>query len=83
MADNAKQFSDLLNFLVEPLLDTKDFSVEVNDNDNGDGVKIALDVPDDLRGRVIGKGGRIAKSLRAILESASFSKGRVFLDIVD
>ena len=83
MTENAKQFSSLLNFLVEPLLDTKDFTVEVNDNDNGDGVKISLDVPDDLRGRVIGKGGRIAKSLRSILESASFSKGRVFLDIVD
>ncbi len=83
MTANAKQFSDLLEFLVEPLLDTKDFTVDVNDNDNGDGVKISLDVPDDLRGRVIGKGGRIAKSLRSILETAAFSKGRVFLDIVD
>ncbi len=83
MTENAKQFSDLLEFLVEPLLDTKDFTVEVEEKDNGDGVKISLDVPDDLRGRVIGKGGRIAKSLRSILESSSFSTGRVYLDIVD
>lgn len=79
--ENAEQYSELLGFMVEPLLGTKEFKVTVTPSDKG--VNIALDVPDDLRGRVIGKGGRIANALRAILEGSTFSTGRVYLDIVD
>lgn len=81
MAELTEQYDDLVRYVVEGLLGTDNFVVRSSDQ-NGS-VRIELDVPADQRGRVIGKQGRIAKSIRTILESASFATGPVTLDIVD
>jgi predicted RNA-binding protein YlqC (UPF0109 family) len=59
-------------------------SVDVQEIDEGDGALIELRVaPADI-GKVIGKEGRTAQSMRAILMAASSKMGRrAHLDIVD
>ncbi len=75
-------YEDLVAFLVEPLLGSDDF--EVSSRDRGDTIEIQLDTPPNIRGRVIGRGGRIARSLRTIIGSAAIpTHKRVSFDIVD
>ena len=81
MAEVTEQYNELVRYVVEGLIGTDNFVVRTTDNTGS--FRIELDVPADQRGRVIGKSGRIAKSIRTILESASFAAGPVTLDIVD
>ncbi len=74
---------DLVSTIAEALVDEPD-EVEVDEIDEGDSTTIELRVaPDDI-GKVIGKDGRTAQSIRALLSAASAKAGRrVHLDIVD
>lgn len=75
-------YEELVAFLVEPLLGSDDF--EISTRDRGDNIEIQLDTPPNIRGRVIGRGGRIARSLRTIINSAAIpTHRRVSFDIVD
>lgn len=75
-------YEDLVAFLVEPLLGSDEF--EVSSRDRGDTIEIQLDTPANIRGRVIGRGGRIARSLRTIISSAAIpTHKRVSFDIAD
>ena len=74
---------DLVLWLARELVDNKD-AVRVDAIERDRSTVFELTVhPDDL-GRVIGRGGRTAKALRAVLDSAARKEGRrAGLDILD
>lgn len=73
---------ELLAFLAKSLVDhPEDVSVTKVDGENS--VVYELRVNDSDMGKVIGKQGRIAKSIRTIIKSASNKEDkRVIVDIV-
>ncbi|BDG07528.1 KH domain-containing protein [Anaeromyxobacter paludicola] len=74
---------DLVLWLSRELVEKKDaVRVETIERDRSTVLELTVD-PDDL-GRVIGRGGRTAKALRAVLEIAARRQGRrAVLDILD
>ncbi len=74
---------DLVLWLAQELVENKDaVRVETIERDRSTVLELTVD-PDDL-GRVIGRGGRTAKALRAVLDSAARKEGRrAVLDILD
>lgn len=77
-----EDYEALVGFLVKPLLGSDDFKVKTRDR--GDTLELQLETPANIRGRVIGRGGRIARSLRTIISSAAIpTHKRVSFDIVD
>jgi predicted RNA-binding protein YlqC (UPF0109 family) len=74
----------LLEYLAEGLVDEPDaVSVEQFEEDDGT-VLLELSVAADDYGRVIGRGGRTAHALRAVVKAAAAGEGsHVLLDIVD
>ena len=58
--------------------------MQVSEVDEDDSTVLELSVADDDYGNVIGRGGRTASALRAVVKSAGTKRGRrVFVDIVD
>jgi predicted RNA-binding protein YlqC (UPF0109 family) len=85
MADNDRSadYESLVSFMVEGLLD-KDDKFEVRSSVRPSQIQLDLLVPEHNRGRVIGKGGRIARAMRTILDTAAIpDHRRTSLDIVD
>jgi predicted RNA-binding protein YlqC (UPF0109 family) len=74
---------DLVLWLARELVEKKD-AVKVEAIERGHSAVFELSVdPNDL-GRVIGRGGRTAKALRTVLDSAARRRGqRAVLDILD
>ncbi len=75
---------DLLEYLARGLVDHPDAVrvTEVRDDDGSTVLELSVD-PDDY-GSVIGRGGRTATALRAVIKAAAVNqKRRVFVDIVD
>jgi len=70
---------ELIDFIVKAMVDDPD-AVEVRESDGGRLIEVET-APDD-RGRVIGRQGRVAKSMRALL-GASRDGADCRLDIVD
>jgi len=80
--DVAKRYEELVRYVAEPLLGTDDFEVKVKPR--GGQIRIDLLTPANVRGRVIGRGGRIARSFRNLLDAAAIPTHlRPTLDIVD
>ncbi|HVJ18155.1 MAG TPA: KH domain-containing protein [Polyangiaceae bacterium] len=74
---------ELIITIAEALVDEPD-SVEVTEIDNDHNSVIELKVAKNDIGKVIGKDGRTAQSMRTILAAASIKLGRrAHLDIVD
>ena len=75
---------ELLEYLAKGLVEHPD-GVEVTEVEEDDGtVVLELSVDEDDYGSVIGRGGRTAQALRAIVKAAAVKdKRRVFVDIVD
>jgi hypothetical protein len=75
---------ELLEYLARQLVDEPD-EVEVEQFDEDDGtVVLELAVAEDDYGKIIGKGGRTANALRAVVKAAAVKEGRrVLVDIVD
>ena len=75
---------DLLLYLVRALVDQPD-SVKVETFEEDDGtIVLELSVADDDYGQVIGRGGRTAQALRAVVKAAAVKDNRrVLVDIVD
>ena len=71
--------ADLVEFLAKAIVSQPE---EVNVIIEDDGELIELETADDDRGRVIGRQGRVAKALRAILNATADGDG-TRLDIVD
>jgi hypothetical protein len=74
---------ELLEFLARSLVEDPD-AVEVTEIDEDGDVVLELEVAEDDLGRVIGRGGRIANALRAVVKaSATRAEKRVIVDILD
>jgi predicted RNA-binding protein YlqC (UPF0109 family) len=72
---------ELVSFLVQHLVDDPD-AAEITLERRGSSVYIQLRLPEDDLGKVIGRGGRIAKAIRTVLLIAgSRHHVRVSLDI--
>jgi uncharacterized protein len=75
---------ELLEYLARALVDDPD-AVEVEQFEEDDGtVVLELAVGDDDYGKVIGRGGRTAQALRAMVKAAAVKENRrVLVDIVE
>ncbi|MEM9174498.1 MAG: KH domain-containing protein [Myxococcota bacterium] len=79
MAKRGEDSAELVSFLAKAIVSNPD-DVEVEIEDGGE--LIELETADGDRGRVIGRQGRVAKALRAILNATADGAG-ARLDIVD
>ena len=72
---------DLVEIIAKSLVDHPE-SVVVTETSDDDVIKVELTVAPEDMGKVIGKGGRIAKSIRTVVKAAA-SKGdkKVIVDI--
>ena len=75
----ARPAAELIEFIAKAIVDNPD---EVRAVEADDGELIELETNADDRGRVIGRQGRVAKALRALL-SVSRDGAGCRLDIVD
>ena len=81
MADT--MMGEVVEYLAKALVDKPD-EVRVTETEDGDRVEVRLDVAEDDWGKVIGKGGRIASSMRALVKVAAVREDvRVHLEIGD
>jgi predicted RNA-binding protein YlqC (UPF0109 family) len=81
--DAAEQLRSLVLYLATNLVDDPE-SVEAEARQRGGSVFISLRVPEDELGKVIGRGGRIARAMRtALMISGSRNGIRASLDIED
>ncbi len=75
--------ADLLAWLARQLVDDPG-AVRVEQVERDDAIVLELYVAEEDRGKVIGRQGRLARSLRTIVRaSAAGSQRRVILDIVE
>jgi len=73
---------ELIEAIVKPLVDHPE-DVRVTETTNGGKVIYQLSVHKDDMGKVIGKQGRIAKSIRTVVYAAAAHRNEhVYLDIV-
>ena len=70
---------ELVEVIAKALVDHPD-EVVVTEVDEGKGKKIELHVASSDMGKVIGKQGRIAKAIRAVVKAAS-SKDDTYVDV--
>ena len=75
---------DLLEYLARAIVDSPE-QVKVEELEEDDGtIVLELSVGDDDYGKVIGRGGRTAQALRAVVKAAAVRENRrVLVDIVD
>ena len=74
---------DLLEYVVKSLVDNPD-SVQIDESENDGEVVFEVRVAPEDMGRIIGKGGRIAKAVRSLMKAASFKENkRVNVEIID
>jgi len=74
---------DLLTYIAQSLVDNPD-EVSVTEIDNGGDTTFELRVAQSDMGKVIGRQGRIAKEIRALMKSVAQRQGkRISVDIVD
>jgi len=79
----ATMMADLVDYLAKALVDNPD-EVQVQENGDGDRVTVRLDVAEGDWGKVIGRGGRIASSMRSLVKVAAVKEDvRVNLEIGD
>ena len=68
---------EIVEYIVKNLVQTPD-EVKVSSYEDGDITVIHVLVNEDELGKVIGKNGRIAQSIRAIVRSASYGTGKKY-----
>jgi predicted RNA-binding protein YlqC (UPF0109 family) len=74
---------DLIEYIAKSLVDHPD-EVQVRQSGGGSRVRIELSVARDDMGRVIGKGGKVANSIRTLLRVAAEREGKqATLDVVE
>ncbi len=66
---------ELLETIAKSLVSNPD-AVSVNEIDNGDSVVLELSVAQEDMGKVIGRQGRIAKAIRAVMKAASLKENK-------
>ena len=73
---------ELVKFVAQKLVDKPD-AVDVREVDGPESVVIELRVGPDDMGKVIGKQGRIAKSIRTVVKAATLKNEKpVFVEII-
>lgn len=82
MAQASERVADLVEYLVTSLVDQPD-EVFIDIIDSDDGTTFELHVaPDDL-GKVIGRQGRIIKSIRTLVRAAALSdNARIDIEVI-
>lgn len=79
----ASMMADVVEYLAKGLVDNPE-EVRVTETDEGDRIVVRLDVAEGDWGKVIGKGGRIASSIRSLVKVAAVREDvRVGLEIGD
>jgi uncharacterized protein len=74
---------DLIEFIAKTLVDHPE-QVEVRESQNGNRVRLELSVAKEDMGRVIGKNGRVANSIRMLLRVAAEREGKqATLDVLE
>lgn len=74
---------DLLEYVVKSLVNNPD-GVQIDESENDGEVVFEVRVAPEDMGRIIGKGGRIAKAVRSLMKAASFKENkRVNVEIID
>ncbi len=75
---------EVLEFLARELVDDPD-AVEVTEGSDDRGPILTLRVAQEDMGKVIGKGGRTARAIRAVVRAAATRQGvrSVFVEIAD
>lgn len=66
---------ELVRYIVSNLVDDQNFDVEEIEKEGGE-TELRIILPKDEMGKVIGKQGRIAKSIRTVVKAAS-SKSKI------
>ena len=79
----APRATAVLSYLATHLVDGPD-EVSIESSPTRNGVKLSLSVASDDMGKVIGRRGRIAQSIRSVVRAAGAREGvDVSVDIVD
>lgn len=74
---------ELIEYIAKSLVDHPE-EVQVTESGGGSRVRIELSVAKDDMGRVIGKGGKVANSIRTLLRVAAEREGKqATLDVVE
>ncbi|NQD68444.1 KH domain-containing protein [Bacillus haikouensis] len=75
---------DLILTIVKPLVDRPD-DVRIDIEEGSNGITYKLTVHPEDMGKVIGKQGRVAKSIRTVVYAAAGSsqQKKIFLEIVE
>lgn len=66
---------DLVTYLVNNLIEDSE-GVEVTEVERGNFIDVTVTVPQGDMGKIIGKQGRIAKAIRAVVKAASQKTGK-------
>lgn len=84
MPDQNLDFGGLVRTIIEPIVDhIDDLVVDEKTADNGD-VRIEIHVNDEDAGRVIGRQGRVIKSIRTLTRAAGVRAGiHVDVELID
>lgn len=74
---------ELLEFIAKELADEPD-AVEVTEIEDDRGTLLQLSVADGDMGRIIGRGGRIARAIRSVVKTVAIREDRrVAVEILD
>jgi predicted RNA-binding protein YlqC (UPF0109 family) len=80
---NEVDMKDLIEYIAKSLVDHPE-EVRVRESGGGSRVRIELSVSKDDMGRVIGKGGKVANSIRTLLRVAAEREGKqATLDVIE
>jgi predicted RNA-binding protein YlqC (UPF0109 family) len=73
---------DLVEYIAKSIVNEPD-AVNVDEEENEEGITLKLHVADDDKGRIIGKQGQIAQAMRTLLRvKAAKASTRVRLEIM-
>ena len=70
MAEQSKDIAGLVECIVRPLVDFED-DLEVTSREEGDTIIVEVSVNDEDAGKVIGRQGRVIKSIRTLARAAA------------
>ena len=76
-----ENMSEMVEYIAKALSDNPD-DVKVSTEENDNQIIISLELNEDDKGKVLGKGGRVAESIRSLLRVAAVkSNTRAILEI--
>lgn len=83
MADTAEELASLVEYVVTPLVDQPD-EVDIAVSDDDGQILIEVRVNESDAGKVIGRQGRVIKSIRTLVRAAASRKGaHVEVELID